>query len=229
MAPQLADGLELWLGTCGHLPSMGVEVRPAAELMQFMQVLDQADPDPFVVGVRRMVYGPPPARPEVETLLASVDLATVRPRTLAWLAMACYRTDVALAEDIFGRALRQYPDDFMLNFDRAYSFYYVKRWDMAIRSYERCLAIRPQSAGVWRALGAALREIEDLAGSADALERSIELQPEHAPTWVELGVTREKLGQPEAARDAYEQALAIRSDISGAAEGLERLEAAPHP
>jgi len=224
LAPQLADGLELWIATCANLRMFGVETMTVEELRRWTGVLDQADPDPFAAAVRKQVYADAPLHADVEALVESADFETVRPRTLSWLASACHRVnDLAMLDDIFRRAVLIYPDDFMLNFDYAFNLTYMKRWEHAIRYYHRCLALRPDSAGVWRSLGVALREIDDLEESVDALMRSIAFQPEHAPTFVELGLTYEKQGEREMAIAAFEDALALRADVGGAQEGLDRL------
>lgn len=226
LAAQLTDCLELWMGTCGHLYSFGVVKYPPQELMTWIEVLYEADPDPFAGNVRRLVYSRMPDMKAVKELVDTVDFAEVRPRTLAWLASAAYRTgDIELVKEIFRRALLLYPDDLMLNFDFAYNMMVAKDYHRAIRAYERCLAIRPQTAGIWRGLGVALRHVEQYEDSTGALLQSIHFQPDHAPTYVDLGMTWEERGRIDKARDSYEQALAINPDLSDAQTKLEALDA----
>lgn len=225
LAVHLADALELWIGTCGHLLSFGVTIHPPAELKKWVEALYEADEDRFATEVRRMVYSQAPTVEDVKSLMGSVAFDKVRPRTLSWLASATFRTgDMDLVRDIFQRAVQLYPDDFMLNFDYAFSMIHAGDYDLAIRSYERCLAIRPHSAGVWRSLGTALREVEQYEGSEGAIRRSIELQPDHAPSHADLGATLEAAGRVEEAIAAYEQALAIDSDSASAQTALRRLQ-----
>ncbi|MGB0715937.1 MAG: protein kinase domain-containing protein, partial [Phycisphaerae bacterium] len=221
LAPYLTDGLELWMGTVGHLYGFGVQMYPPEQLMTWIDVLYKADPDPFAAAVRKLVYARFVTVKDVNDLMDSVDFAEVRPRTLAWLASAAYRSgDVLIVKDIFRRALLLYPDDLMLNFDFAYNMIVAREYHRAIRAYERCLAIRPQTAGIWRGLGVALRHVDDHQESIDALEQSIKLQPDHAPTYVDLGITWEAMNKKDKAREAYEQALTINADLVKATQRL---------
>lgn len=221
LAAHLTDGLELWMGTCAHLHSFGVRKYPVAQLVTWIEVLYAAEPDPFATAVRRLVYAPAPTAIEVRTLMDSVQFADVRPRTLAWLASAAYRTgDMALVREIFRRAVLIYPDDLMLNFDYAYNMMAAKDYSQAIRSYDRCLALRPNSGGIWRGLGIALRHVEQYADSIDALNESIKHQPDHAPTYADLGLSLEQSGDVAGAVGAYERALELNADIEVAKERL---------
>lgn len=224
LTPQLTDGLELWIGTLGHLMSLGEMLRPFPEVMKWVDALYEADPDPFAASVRKLVYARAPSRDEVVKLMESIEFSEVRPRTLAWLASAAFRTnDRELVNDIFRRAVLEYPDDFMLNFDYAYHLTPLGEWEKAIRYYERCLAIRPNSAGIWRSLGVALRNIKDYPASIDALQRSLKFQPDHAWTYIDLGLTHEANEDLAAAREAYESALKLQADFEPALEALKRI------
>lgn len=226
LAPQLADGYELWMGAVAHARfHFGVALYPDLDLAALVNVLYAADPDPFATRVRQLVYSPQPTRAQVVELMNSVQFQDVRPRTLAWLGSAATRTgDSSLVEDIFRRAVIVHAADFMLNFDAAYTLAASEQWPKVIRYYERCLALRPNSAGVWRSLGVALRRTEDMEGSLDALRRSVELQPDHAPTQVDLGLTLEQMGLRDAALAAYREALRLSPESEAARRHVERLE-----
>ena len=111
----------------------------------------------------------------------------------------------------------------MLHFDHAYNMMGTKDYRRAIRSYDRCLAIRPNSGGIWRGLGVALRHVDQYADSIDALTQSIVHQPDHAPTYVDLGLTLEAVGDREGALHAYEQALERNADLAEAHERVNAL------
>lgn len=231
LSTQLGDALELWGGTCGHLLSMGVTVRPVSELRQWIAALYEADPDPFATQVRKLVYEHEPRVESVRALLDSVEAADVRPRTLSWLGSAAFRTgDVELVDEIFQKALYEYPGDFMLNFDHAYMMMALDRPDRAVRAYERCLAVRPRSDGVWRSLGLALEQMGDLEGAIDAIRRSIEHKPDYGPTHVDLGKVLWKAGKEDQAEKAFERAVELdpalvdrveraKADLVGASAG----------
>jgi serine/threonine-protein kinase len=232
MAPYLTDGLELWIATNRGKNLSGV--RPyGQELMRtWKMALDEADPDPFTTAVRDLVWlpcymNPEDCRPTAEQVRRLVDAPEfneARPRTLSWLATAAFQTeDPALGPDTYKRALLIHPDDLMLNFDFASMMTANGQPEQAIRSYDRCIALRPRSGGLWRSLGVALRMVDDFQGSADALRRSIEHQPDHATTHEDLGVTLQAAGDLNGAILAFEQALQLNPDLETAREHLEEV------
>jgi tetratricopeptide (TPR) repeat protein len=119
-------------------------------------------------------------------------------------------------DDVFRRALLLHPTDFMLNFDYAYMLEAAERWDEAVRYYHRALTIRPKNGGIWRCLGVALRELDDVSGSLDALDQSINYQPDHAPIWVELGLTRAQGKDLAGSIAAYRRAIILDPDLATA-------------
>jgi tetratricopeptide (TPR) repeat protein len=230
MAPYLTDGLELWIATNRGKSLSGV--RPyGQELMRTWKIaLDEADPDPFTTAVRDLVWVPcfmdpedcRPTAEQVRRLVDAPEFSKARPRTLSWLATAAFQTeDPALGPDIYNRALLIHPDDLMLNFDYASMMTAKGQPEQAIRSYDRCVALRPRSGGLWRSLGVALREAGDFQGSADALRRSIEHQPDHATTHEDLGVTLLASGDLDGAITAFERALQLNPELETAKRLLE--------
>ena len=224
-AAYLVDGLELWIATCGHLMSFGVEVKPMATLMAWTEALYEADLDPFATAIRKMMYGKDaPKVAEVRRLVESPDFGRTRPRTLAWLAAVAFRTgDHALVGEILRKAVMLHPGDFMLNFDAGYSMRYMSQKELAIRLFDRCLAIRPNSACVWRSLGQVLHETEDYAGAIDALRQSIVHQGDHAASYLDLGKSLEAAGRLDEAVAAYDRALALDGELEEARAAAERL------
>ena len=80
----------------------------------------------------------------------------------------------------------------------------------------RCTAIRPDVAGVWRALGNAYRDNAEGVRSREALERSIALSSDHAATYIDLAKTCRVLGDHPAAESAARQALKLGSGAAAA-------------
>ncbi|MCH8148094.1 MAG: tetratricopeptide repeat protein, partial [Planctomycetes bacterium] len=225
LAPQLTDGLELWVGTCAMLPALGDKTFEEDDLIIWKAAFALADPDPVAAAVRELVYETGDVKRErVVDLIDRLDFEKVRPRTLSWLAFAGFgKLDSSLGEDIFRRAMLIYPDDFMLLFDYAYFTAKSGDWEKAVGAYSRCLAIRPRSAGIWRCLGVAQRNTDKLAASLDALRRSIEIQPDHAHTYLDLGITLDALGDRDEAISAYEDALELFPELTDAQDRLEKL------
>lgn len=227
LAPQLTDGLELWVGTCAMLPALGDKAFKEDDFIKWKDAFALADPDPVAAAVRELVYETGDVeRERVVDLIDTLDFETVRPRTLSWLAFAGFgKLDSSLGEDIFRRAMLIYPDDFMLLFDYAYFMAKSGDWEKAVGAYSRCLAIRPRSAGVWRCLGVAHRNVDHPAASLDALRRSIQIQPDHAFTHLDLGITLEALGDRDGAISAYEEALDLFPELTDAQDRLDKLRA----
>ncbi len=218
LAVQLADGLELWIGAAGHLGDLGAAKYDPDELKAWMKVLLEADPDPFRTAVRRAY---------AKLGSGDIDLADLRrladsdafdssmPRTLSWLGMTFFAVgEQEEMDDVFRRALTLYPSDFMLNFDYGLCLAWAKRWEEAARYYQAGLAVRPETGGIWRSLGVALRESGRMAEAVNALKQSIRYQPDYAPTHVELGRTLADSGDLDGALDAYHQALERNPDYA---------------
>lgn len=210
LATQLADGVELWIATEGHLMQFGVRRFTMPQLQQKIEILYAADPDPFRTKLRKLIYSGKLDLDALRKLEAEGDFDKLLPRTLSWLGTAyAMAGDGERSTAVYQRALRLHPDDFMLAFDAAYTQVPQKRWEEAIRCYHRAIALRPQTGGVWRALGIALREKGEVDAAIDALRHSIELQPAHAPTYVDLGLALEKRNSTRDAVDAYRAAVRI--------------------
>ena len=225
LAGSLADGLELWIATCAQLSSMGATILPFPELFSKVDILYRADPHPLAGEIRKLFYAPVVPAEQVRALTVDLDFAGTRPRTLAWLGNLCYRAgDHDLLRSVFLDALHEYPDDFMLNFDFAYSLEVMGDHEGAVRYAMRCLMIRPKTAGIWRFLGNAERELGDFEASRRDLERSIELQPDHVATHLDLGKTHEAREDAEAAIAAFTTAIELDPTDETARAALLRLQ-----
>ncbi len=214
VAPQLADALELWIGTCGFLSFNGVPGYSKQQMIQWSEVLYDADPDPYRTSVRRQVYADEPDLETLTPLAHSPQFDTAMARTLAWLASCFLRAgDMPAMEDVFRRALILYPTDFMLNFDYALNLEMAGQLEESIRYYHRALALRPTNSGMWRRLGVALRKAGDLDASIDAMNQSVSYQDDYAPTYVDLGLCCADAGRTAEAIEAYRKAIAMNPDL----------------
>ncbi len=205
----LCDALELWIGTKGQISALGGE-RATRETMQpLADAILAADDDPVRSGIRRLIYaGKPPKIEEVDEVIAQVDLASLTPRTLSWLATVyAMAGQTKRADEIFYFAIDQHPDDFMLNFDFAYTMESQNRWPEVVRYFLRCTALRPDVSGVWRALGNAFRENQELDRAREAMLHAVLLAPKHSPTQVDLARIHIALGQYPEAESAARTAI----------------------
>ena len=183
--------------------------------MSWVQVLYEADPDPYRTRVRQQVWTEAPDRGELELLAAAPELEGALPRTQAWLGNSLLRVGDSDAMDaVFRRALTIHPSDFMLNFDYASHLAKLERWEEAIRYYQGAVTIRPRNGGMLRSLGIALRETGDVQGALEALDQSIKYQPDYAPTHVDLGRSRARANDLDGAVEAYRDAIRLKPDLA---------------
>jgi serine/threonine-protein kinase len=236
LASQLADGLELWISTNGSLSVLGGAGFTSQQMAAWVDVLCDADPDPYRTGVRRQVYTDRPDPRALEALAQSAEFETAMPRTLSWLGNCCQRVgDTEAMDDVYRRALSIHPTDFMLNFDYAQSLAVLGRWEEATRYYHRSLAVRPRNGGVWLNLGVALGRTGDLTGAVDAYRAAVRLEPDLAIAHCRLGLALQARGELAEALEALERGHELGSGTPGwrhpSQEWIERcrrlLEAAP--
>lgn len=219
IAVKLCSGVELWIGTGADLLGrFGVSRYTEAQLRERVGILELADPDPYRNTLRRMMFMfEPPDVSKLKALAESRPFAEVAPVTLSWLAMTVGMAgDAEAMNDYYQQALLIYPSDFMLNFDYGYALTFSKDWSRAILYFMRCVAIRPEVAGVWRSLGIVQRENGDLKGSIDSLSESVRLQPDHAATYVDLGISLTRAHRIEDAIVALRRAVQLNGKLAAA-------------
>ena len=170
---------------------MGGPRLTATEMQPWADAMYVADSDPLRTGIRKFIYQAEPATKEnLRKLVAASDLEQATPRTLSWLATVYMMVgDPAGSNRVSQRALRQHPDDLMLNFDYALMLSMQQKHEQAIRYLMRCTAVRPQIPGVWKSLGEALRKNGELNESTEVLQHLIELEPDNVENHVELART----------------------------------------
>ncbi|MHC4142748.1 MAG: serine/threonine-protein kinase, partial [Planctomycetota bacterium] len=106
LAPQLADGLELWISAKGYLGGIGETGFTMEQVMAWAEVLYAADPDPYRVSVRHQIYTQRPDAQALAELAQSEEFDTALPRTLSWLGNGFVRIgDAEAMDDVYQRAL----------------------------------------------------------------------------------------------------------------------------
>jgi serine/threonine-protein kinase len=222
-AAELTDGLELWIATHGDLIGMGQQRLSVEQMKARMEVLFLADTNPFRSRVRELLWDRDFTSyafdPEVVTgLMALVDTPEFEhasPRTISWIAMGCALDSSGQPNTtVYERGVVLHPDDFMMNWDFAFTLRYLGRHQEAIRYHHRCVSLRPDVAGAWRGLGGSHRQLKEHAAARTAFERAIELQPGHAPSYVDLGTVMEELDDHTAAIAHYNHALKLNPDLA---------------
>jgi tetratricopeptide (TPR) repeat protein len=206
LAPQLADGLDLWISAKSHLGSDGDAGFTREQAMSWVDVLFAADPDPYRVSIRRQIYTAQPDAQKLALLADAPEFDETLPRTLSWLGNCFLRVgDAEAMDDVYRRALTLHPTDFMLNFDYALSLAHLSRPQEAIRYYHRSLALRPKNAGVWQNLGVALEETGDLTGAIEAYRAAVRIEPGLAIAHCRLGLALRDHGDLAEALEALQR------------------------
>ncbi|MEM6472213.1 MAG: hypothetical protein AAF802_21805 [Planctomycetota bacterium] len=98
------------------------------------------------------------------------------PRTLSWFA-SCYGTvgDFDEANRIYEVGLALHPQDVMMTHDYALALSFQKNYQRSIRMYHRCLALRPDVAGLWLSLAGVLERNGETDRAASAREKGRDL------------------------------------------------------
>ncbi len=171
-----ADLLELWIATRGQMAGIGGPKLTAAIMQPWADAIYVADDDPVRTGIRKFVYTPPRKKETLNELVKDVDLRTLPPRTLSWLA-TCYNMvdEFQKCDQVFETALQTYPRDLMLAFDYGYVLFHQKRYQESTRMFHRCIAIRSDVSGIWKSLSMALEKLGEDKAAQKALQRSNEL------------------------------------------------------
>ena len=174
-----ADLLELWIGTRGHMASLGGPALNASIMQPWADAIYVADNDPIRTGIRKFIYAPPRTKQRLDELGDKVDLDKISPRTLAWFGN-CYAMigENEEADRVLRHGLKLYPQDVMLAHDYGYLLMHQKRFQEASRMFHRCLALRDDVPGLWFSLSNALSSLGEKEAAQRALDAATELQSE---------------------------------------------------
>lgn len=172
------DCLELWIGTRGQMQAFpdGPKLT-AADMQPWAEAMYEADTDPLRTTVRKQIYSRALSADSLNEVVESTDLDQQPVRALAWLAV-CYISCKApeKADEIFEFALKKYPQDVMLNYDYALALKEQDRNEEAVWMYNRCVALRPDTPGLWESLAELYEELEMTAAAETATSRAVELR-----------------------------------------------------
>ena len=215
---RLVDALELWIGCKGQISSLGGKKATALSMQPMADALLAADTEPLRTAIRkRLYYRDDFSVADFKSVADSANLDNYSARTLSWLSFSYQAIgDFKKAKAIFQIALNRNANDVMINSDYAYQLEAMNQWDLAIRYYMRCTALRPDVAGIWRRLGVALRNNEELDESEKILEHAIELDKSHVATRVDLVETLLRKMQFAKAENVARAAIAIDNESAAA-------------
>jgi tetratricopeptide (TPR) repeat protein len=129
------------------------------------------------------------------------------------------------AADYLEHAARLAPPDNEIFYDIGYAFQQIERFNQAIQTYERMLAIDSCAAVAFYNIGYInLVEFEEYAVADAYFSRALNCNPDYADALYNRGLARELLSDYEGARNDYRAALTKAVNHPGAIKGLNRLD-----
>jgi len=91
----------------------------------------------------------------------------------------------------------------------------LKRYEEAIASYDRALAINPDDHGVWNIRGIALFNLGQFEEAIASYDRALAINPDDHGVWNIRGIALFNLGQFEEAIASYDRAIELGFNYSG--------------
>jgi tetratricopeptide (TPR) repeat protein len=97
---------------------------------------------------------------------------------------------------------------------RGNAFYFEKRYEEAIASYDKALEFKRNDSEVWSNRGVVLGELKRYEEAIMSFSKAIEFEPDNSITWSNRGIALGYLKRYEEAISSYEKALKFRPDNS---------------
>jgi tetratricopeptide (TPR) repeat protein len=126
------------------------------------------------------------------------------------------RGDYALALDQIGLALDTNPDNGLAWNQRGLALMRLNRFEDALASYDRALAVWRDHAEAWCNRGAALHELKRFDEALASYDCALALQPRYAEALCYRGASLRQLKRTEEALASCDNALAIQPDYASA-------------
>ncbi len=127
--------------------------------------------------------------------------------------LACQRGDLALAVEMIGEAISQNDGVAAFHSDLGIALKSLGKMELALASYERALAIKPDNVETLYNLGILL-QIQGKPGDAVVrYEQALALRPNFPEALANIGIALQNQGKLEEAVVCYEQALVLRPDF----------------
>ena len=170
------DLLELWIGTRGQIAMIGGPELDIDEMQPWARVMYDADKDPVRTGIRKFLYTRPRERETLDDAIAGVEIASLSPRTIAWIGTSYLTVDDAeRCNEIMQKGLDLYPRDVLLTHDYAWAMTYQERYQEAARLFHRCLVLRDDVPGLWISLASTLNKLGETDAAKNAEQKAEQL------------------------------------------------------
>ncbi len=169
-----------------------------------LEVVRQADPDPWRDGVRDPLAWEDPT--VLARRAAGKGAAEQSPQLLAVLGTLLRGKD---AEELLRGAWEQHPGDFWVNFELGIALGKGNKPDAAVGYYRAALALRPGTVAVHSNLGGALYQQGKVAEAIAEFRKAIDLDPKAAMPHYNFGLALYEKGQVGEAIAEYQNAIKL--------------------
>jgi serine/threonine protein kinase len=88
----------------------------------------------------------------------------------------------------------------------------LQRYQEAIASYDKAIAIKPKDHEAWHNRGVALDRLKKYEEAITSYDKAIAIKPDYHEAWYNRGVALDKLKKYEEAIASYDKAIAIKPD-----------------
>ncbi|MCU0630062.1 MAG: tetratricopeptide repeat protein [Methanoregulaceae archaeon] len=106
---------------------------------------------------------------------------------------------------------------------KGFDLYKVARFQDALISFEKAIALDPYSSLSWYGKGLTSAALNDKEGAIQALDRATELSPKDEQAWLKKGEVYISMNRNDLAITAYKRALLINPNNKEAKRNLELL------
>jgi len=150
-------------------------------------------------------------------LRTTADLVPKEPILQLQLLATYYRDeDFENAATMAERALKNNPENVMLNIWLGRIYYQMERHEDAIGAFENAISIDPESTIAYEALAEIEEQTNDLVGATQVYETLTVIRPDSGRLFYRLGVNLLELNELEAAQTAFRKALKTSDEIDAA-------------
>jgi tetratricopeptide (TPR) repeat protein len=120
------------------------------------------------------------------------------------------------AVDIYSLILDKVPGSVAVHVNRGVALQEMKRYEDALASFEKAVALKPDHAEALNNRGAVLQKMKRSDDALASYNKAIELKPDYANAHYNRGSTLRQLGRNDAALASFERAIALKPDYAEA-------------
>jgi len=213
---QLVAALDDWI--------IIVPAEEHAQREQLRSIVSLADPDEWRNRFRMATIQQD--RTALEELASRTEVSGLPPSTVVLLGRSLQAAGAGgKAVEVLSDGQRHFPTDFWLNIELASMLrWHVKppRYEEAVGYCRAALAVRPDSPGVWVALGSTLRMPIHVDEAIAAFGRAIALKPDYAEPHHRLGRALAVKGEWAEAVSSFRDALRLKPEAATVYQDLGR-------